>query len=91
MTLMNILAQTEHFDLWDKVLAGQTGFALATLVFGFFFWRAMLPRWDRQTAAIERLADGLALLVTQHGQHSGHAPEQILNRIEELRGHQKAK
>ena len=77
---MTHLASTD-VELWDKVLAGQTGFAFATIVFGLFFWRVILPRWDRQAAAIERLADGIALLISKQ------TDADSLQKIEAIRGH----
>lgn len=90
---MIFLAQTDSAQFWNQLLSGQVGFILATLVFGGFFWKVLLPRWDRQTVALdnhtkslEKLGDAVRILVAYVLEKEGKKPEEIIKRVDEIRG-----
>lgn len=78
MTLAN------DIDGWEKLLSGQAGFILATILFGLFFWKVLLPRWDKQVDAISRLANAVkAISITLMNQK--HATgENIAEALDEI-------
>ena len=84
--MLNFLAQTSDVQFWDKLLSGQVGFILATLMFGAFFWKVLLPRWDRQTNAIEKLADAVRLVVVHNLEEEGKKPDEILSAVDKMAG-----
>lgn len=57
-----MIAETEYLD---KLLSGQVGFILATVLFGGFFWKVLLPRWDRQLEVQAQLADGVRIIAIE--------------------------
>jgi hypothetical protein len=75
---------TNDMDGWEKLLSGQAGFILATMLFGLFFWKVLLPRWDKQVDAISRLANAVkAISITLMNQtHS--TGEKISEALEEI-------
>lgn len=60
---MNILAD---IDQWDKFLSGQAGFILATLLYGIYHWKVIMPARAKETAELTRLADAVNSLVILH-------------------------
>lgn len=52
-------------EFLDKLLSGQVGFILATILFGGFFWKVLLPRWDRQLEVQAQLADGVRIIAIE--------------------------
>lgn len=68
----------------EKMLSGQVGFILATLIFGIFFWKVLLPRWDRQVAAITRLANAVKIIAITRLNQEHASGEEISRAIEEL-------
>ena len=52
-------------EFLDKLLSGQVGFILATVLFGGFFWKVLLPRWDRQLEVQAQLADGVRIIAIE--------------------------
>ena len=52
-------------EFLDKLLSGQVGFILATILFGLFFWKVLLPRWDRQLEVQAQLADGVRIIAIE--------------------------
>lgn len=80
---MNTLADIDP-SIWEKVLGGQVGFILATVMFGLFFWKVLLPRWDATTQAIRDLTTAINTLVVQNTSKSDERFDHIM---EELRKH----
>ena len=83
----SILAQADSANFWNQILSGQVGFILATVMFGAFFWRVLIPEWRRNTRAIEKLADAVRLLVVNYMEREGKTNGDILKAMDEIGGH----
>ena len=78
---------------WERLVSGQSGFILATLVFGAFYWRVLLPRQDKamsdladavkaNTAAIEGLAGIVKVMLVHDLERRGESAEKIISKLE---------
>lgn len=71
----------------EKLLSGQAGFILATILFGAFFWKVLLPRFDALVDAVRRLANAVkAIAVTiklKRENASGEEIAEVLDGIDE--------
>ena len=47
----------------EYLLKGTSGFALATIIFGLFYWKVLLPKTEKLGAQVEKLAEADTLLV----------------------------
>ena len=87
---MNMIAITDmEPSSWEKLLSGQVGFILATILFGLFFWKVLLPRWDKQCAMVERLADSIKLIAIKLWQDENANAKDVAEQIEKLNGNDK--
>ena len=77
---MNLLAEIDI----EKFLAGQSGFIMATLIFGIWYWRVMLPRQDRQTEVIAKLADGVKVIAIYIHDQQHKSGKEMLDTVEGL-------
>jgi len=84
MTMIN-LADMEPSG-WEKLLSGQVGFILATVMFGLFFWKVLLPRWDKQCQMVERLADSIKLIAIKLWEDENANAKDVAEQIEKLNG-----
>lgn len=82
---MNLFAQADA-QFWNQWLSGQTGFLLATIIFGLFWWKVLMPRDDRRTKAIEDLADAVKMLVVNALERNGTSGKDIVEKVDEISG-----
>jgi len=71
-------------EFWDKLLSGQVGFILATVLFGGFFWKVLLPRWDRQLEVQANLADAIRVIAIKIYDDAHKSGEQVLDGLSDL-------
>lgn len=71
-------------DFLDKLLSGQVGFILATVLFGGFFWKVLLPRWDRQLEVQAQLADGVRIIAIEIYNKAHKSGEEVLEGLSDL-------
>ena len=79
--MIEILADA---DFLDKILSGQVGFILATILFGGFFWKVLLPRWDRQLEVQAQLADGVRIIAIEIYNKAHKSGEEVLEGLSDL-------
>lgn len=79
-------------DSWEKVFSGQVGFIFATVLFGVFFWRAIMPWMDKkenataearakETAALNNIADAVNKMTLLMEQQSKNGHQAILDKL----------
>lgn len=77
---------------WERLVSGQSGFILATIIFGAFYWRVLLPRQDKamsdladavksNTAAIEGLAGIVKVMLVHDLERRGESADTIISRL----------
>ena len=71
-------------EFLDKLLSGQVGFILATILFGGFFWKVLLPRWDRQLEVQAQLADAIRVIAIKIYDDAHKNGEQVLDGLSDL-------
>ena len=74
-------------EMWEKLLGGQAGFILATVMFGVFFWKVLLPRWDNATQQIAKLADAVNALVSQNAENTKKCFDELMRAVEKRNDH----
>ena len=74
---------------WEKLVSGQSGFILATIIFGLFYWRVLLPRQDalmnslkENTQAVSDLAKSVNLLMLYELERRGAKPSDIMEKLQ---------
>jgi hypothetical protein len=78
-------------EFLDKLLSGQVGFILATVLFGGFFWKVLLPRWDRQLEVQAQLADGVRIIAIELYNQAHKSGKEVLDGLEKFakpKGHE---
>lgn len=72
------LALVDASSFVEKILSGQVGFILATVLAALFFCKVMLPRFDSLVEAVRRLANAVKLMaVTVKLRHENASSEEI--------------
>lgn len=75
---MNFLLLNSEMELWEKLMGGSTGFILATVLYGVFHWKVVMPQRAKETAELTRLADAVNAIVLQNTQDSEEKFERII-------------
>lgn len=84
--IASILANADGAFTWDKIFTGQTGFVLGILFATAVFVIYILPRWDRHTAEVGRIADAVHILMVKDLERSGKSAVEIAEELDRLRG-----
>lgn len=65
----------------DKWLAGQAGFALATILGGIFYWKVIMPARAKETEAIMKITDSVNALAIITKQALDGKLDKILDKL----------
>lgn len=76
-----ILADSS-LEFWEKLAGGQVGFILATILFGAFYWKVLLPERREMSSALQRVAEAVQKLIIVTENKSDKAIQELRELIE---------
>ncbi len=79
--MMNAILCQATLEFWEKLAGGQVGFILATLIFGAFYWRVILPAQQKLADAVNRMTEAMNKLILITENKSSAALEKIFEKL----------